>query len=290
MRASLIRFASQTVMLASGLVAGAAAIAGAQGVLIAPNAVVIDARTRSSAVTLVNSAMETVEVELGTQFGFPATDSTGAMFLRTFESAPDSMPSAANWVRAFPQKLILAGGERRTVRVLVTPPPALPAGEYWSRLVVTTRTAPHRGHAEGDTSAVQIGLNVEVRSVMPLFYRNGAVSTGVVLATPTVAVGHDSLTLRVGMTRKGNAAFVGTIHASIRDERGSVVARDSLPLGVYYEMTPRIAMKRPAQLAAGKYTVTIDAITARADVSPSLLVSAPATRVTGEFVVSGSSK
>ena len=135
-RTALIR-----TLIAGAIIAFGAVAAMAQGVLIAPNVVVVDARTRSTAITLVNNGSEPVEASLGTQFGFPMTDSTGTMFLRTFESAPDSMPSAANWVHAFPERLILAPGERRAVRVLVTPPAALPTGEYWSRLVVTTRTA-----------------------------------------------------------------------------------------------------------------------------------------------------
>lgn len=271
-------------LIAGAVIAFSAVAANAQGVLIAPNVVVIDARTRSTAVTLVNNGTEPAEVSLGAQFGYPMTDSTGAMFLKTFDSVPDSIPSAAAWVRAFPQRLILAAGERRAVRVLVTPPANLPAGEYWSRLVVTTHASNKPVATTESAQGVQIGLNLEVRSLVPLFYRNGAVTTGVTVGQASAKVVGDSIALRVPLHREGNAAFVGSIHATIRDARGATVANDSLPLGVYYDLAPRMMLKR-GSLAAGRYTVTVDAIASRPDVNASLVLPAKPSRGTTELVV-----
>lgn len=268
----------------------------AQGLLIAPNAVVVDARTHTGSVTLVNNGTDAAEVSLSTRYGFPATDTTGAMYLRTFDAVDDTTPSAATWVRSFPARLILQPGERRTVRILVTPPASLPAGEYWSRLDVTsrraatTRTASTMSNvsatAEGAEASkdVQIGLNLEVHSLLALFYRNGAVSTGIELGTPRVRLAPDSLHVRVAMRRKGNAAFVGSIKATVRNASGDAVAMQTLPLGVYYELDPSIAMPRP-RLAPGKYTVTVEALAARADVAPASLLQIPPTKVATELVV-----
>ncbi|HEY4303338.1 MAG TPA: hypothetical protein VGM82_02630 [Gemmatimonadaceae bacterium] len=271
-------------LFAGAIIALGAVAANAQGVLIAPNVVVIDARTRSTAVTLVNNGVEPAEVNIGAQFGYPMTDSSGAMFLKTFETVPDSIPSAANWVRAFPQRLILAAGERRAVRVLVTPPASLPTGEYWSRLVVTTRAANARLASTEGTQGVQIGLNLEVRSLVPLFYRNGPVNTGVAIGQLSASVVRDSIALRVPLRREGNAAFVGSIHATIRDAKGTVVVRDSLPLGVYYDLAPRMMLKRRS-LAAGHYTVSVDAIASRPDVNASLVLPAKPSQAKTELDV-----
>src|SRR6059058_2326247 len=62
--------------LALGLLCGAAPLA-AQGVVIAPHAVFIDARTRSGAVLLYNPNTEPVEVAVSFFFRYPATDSAG---------------------------------------------------------------------------------------------------------------------------------------------------------------------------------------------------------------------
>lgn len=277
----------RTLIICAALAFGAVT-AMAQGVLIAPSAIVIDARTRSTAITLVNNGTEPVEASLGAQFGFPATDSSGTMFLRTFDSVPDSMPSAANWVHAYPERLILGPGERRAVRVLVTPPAGLPAGEYWSRLVVTTRAAAKPAAiATRADAGVQIGLNLEVRSLVPLFFRNGLVSTGVALGRATADVVGDSIALHVPLRREGNAAFIGSIHATVRDARGTTVARDSLPLGVYYDLAPRMMMKRPG-LAAGRYSISIDAVGSRPDVSASLVLPTKSVHSTAELIVPGS--
>jgi len=61
------------------------ASAGAQGVLVAPHAVVIDHRTRSGALSLYNPGDEAAEVTLSTFFGYPVTDTAGEFDLRTVE-------------------------------------------------------------------------------------------------------------------------------------------------------------------------------------------------------------
>jgi len=220
------------------------------------------------------------------------------MYLKMLEPIADSAPSAAAWIRSFPPRLVILPGERRTVRVLVTPPPGLAQGEYWARLVVATRTLPApkaiprvsaaaltRASTVADTTSatagegVQIGLTLEVRSLLGLFFRNGAVTTGIALDEPRTFVDGDSIAVRVKMQRLGNAAFVGSLRVTLRDVRGAAVAIEALPLGVYYDLDPRVVL-RPGRLAAGRYTVLVEAIAARPDVSASLLLPiAPARRV-----------
>ena len=259
-----------------------------QAIMIAPNAIVIDARTKTGAVTLVNTGDRSAEISLTTLFGVPTTDSAGRMYLQTFESVDDSIPSAANWVRAFPAKLVVAPGERRTVRLLVTPPASLRDGEYWARLVVASRAAPAvRDDARSDSTGVSVGLTLEVRSVLGLFYRHGAVATGVALDSARAWVDGDSVVARVRMVRRGNAAFVGSLRAVARDASGAIRASTLLPLGVYYTLEPRIAIARTA-LPRGPYTIELEATSTRPDVAAGVLLPIAATRLTIPIMVAES--
>ena len=80
------------------------------------------------------------------------------------------------------------------------------------------------------------------------------------------AVERDSLSVRIPMQRRGNAAFVGSVRASLRNASGAVLATTLLPLGVYFELEPRIAFSRTG-LGSGEYSVDVEAISQRPDVA-----------------------
>ncbi len=107
------------------VVAGFARAAAAQGVLVAPHAVYLDHRTRSGSLTLYNPGAEPVEIAVSFFFGYPVTDSLGHFSIATPDSVQAGMPSAADWIEAFPRRLTLAPLQRQTVRLLARPPQGL---------------------------------------------------------------------------------------------------------------------------------------------------------------------
>ena len=251
----------------------------AQGVLVAPHAIIIDHRTRSGSLSLYNPGTEPAEISLSTFYGYPVTDSTGEFQLRTVDAPDSTYPSAAGWIEAFPKRMVLAPKERQTVRLLARPPAALADGEYWARLVVSAKggTVPVSGVA--DSSGVTVGLSLEVRTVLPVQYRKGRVSTGVRLTGLAVGVERDSLALRPHLTRIGNAAYLGTLRAVLRDASGHVVASLASPLAVYYDMAPRLTAPLPvAGLPAGTYRVEVEAAAEREDIAPELVLTSPPER------------
>lgn len=251
--------------------------AAAQGLLIAPNAIVIDSKTKAGSVTLVNTGEKPIEASLSTSFAYPVTDSAGTMFLKTIEEVADTTPSAKEWIKVYPQRLVLAAGARRTVRLMVEPPAGISVGEFWARLIVTSReAAPIRTMVEPGPNGevrndVAIGLTLEVRSVLGVFYRNGNVSTNITLGEGHAAVVGDSIVARVAMQRAGNAAFVGSLKMTVKDNSGATRKERALPLGVYYTLDPRVTLPVDG-LPAGAYTVTFEAISSRPDVAQQLLL------------------
>ncbi len=253
-----------------------------QTIAIAPQVIVVDARTRSAAVTLINTGTTTSEVTLSTMFGYPVTDAAGFMLLHTMDAIPDSVPSIAPYIQVFPARLRLAPNERRVVRIMVSPPKMLIDREYWARLVVAARGGemPITGT---ENSNVKAGLAIEIRSVLPFFYRKGVSTTGVMISNARTSVHLDSLVVRAELQRTGNSAFIGALSATLRDAQGKVAAKTSLPLGVYYTLDPRLPISLKG--LKGKYELVLEAVSARPDVPGQLLVKAPSVKSSTTVVI-----
>jgi hypothetical protein len=247
----------------------------AQGVLVAPHAIVIDHRTRSGSLSLYNPGDDAAEVTLSTFFGYPVTDSTGDFELKTVEKPGPDAPSAAGWVEAFPKRMLLAPKERQTVRLLARPPARLPDGEYWARLVVAAKGGSVPMPGVGDSTGITVGLNLEVRTVLPLQYRKGAVATSVRLSRLAAAVEGDSLAVRMRLDRMGTAAFIGTVRGALADSANRTVATFSSPVAVYYDMEPRVTTALPrGGLPPGRYRLRVEVAAEREDLAPEVLLRA----------------
>ena len=282
----------RTLALAVTLALGTASLA-AQGVMVAPHAVFIDHRLRSGSVLLYNPGTEAVEVMISTIFGYPTTDSTGRIKLDTLIA--DSTVSALGWIQAFPRRLTVGPRERQTVRLLARPPAGLPDGEYWLRLVIAAQAGRVPITGVSDTTAIQVGLTLEVRTIIGVNYRKGPVSTGVTLSQVRAQIVGDSLITRSKLERRGNAAFIGMIRETLVDSTGAVHAQrvgDSVvttfasPIGVYFSMQPRLATAIPQPgLPRGRYWLRYEVVAERDDLDPTVVLKAPAVRDSVQLVV-----
>jgi hypothetical protein len=267
------------------LALGNASLAG-QGVMVAPHAVFIDHRVRSGSVLLYNPGTEPVEVTISTMFGYPMTDSTGAIVLRTVDAPDSTLPSALAWVQAFPRRLTVAPRERQTVRLLARPPVGLADGEYWLRLVIAAQAGRVPITGVGDTTAIQVGLTLEVRTIIGVNYRKGAVTTGVALSNVRAQLVGDTLVTWSRLERRGNAAFIGMIRETLVDSAGAVRASYNSPIGVYFTMQPRLAtVVAPPRLPRGRYWLRYEVIAEREDLDPAVVLKAPALRDSVRLVI-----
>jgi P pilus assembly chaperone PapD len=236
----------------------------AQGVLVAPHAIFIDHRTRSGSLELYNPNSQPAEVTISTLFGYPVTDSLGIVTLKTTPAPDSGQPSAAAWIEAYPRRLILRPLERQRVRLLARPPAGLPDGEYWTRLIVAARGGSIPVAGVPDTTSIRIGLTVEMRTIIAVFYRKGAVRTGIALSDVRAEVVRDSLIVRARLTRQGNAAYLGQLRGTLLDQDGRQVATFASQLGVYYELEPRF-VAAVGRLRPARYTVQLEVTTDRTD-------------------------
>lgn len=263
-----------------GIVAAALVAAvtlSAQGVMIAPHAVFIQRGARSGSVTLMNPDTAPVEVSVEVFYGFTATDSTGQLTLRTIDHPDSTQPSAAAWLQAFPRRLTIAPREQQVVRLLASPPAGLPDGEYWARLAFTARAGQLPVAGVADTAKVKVGLTLQVRTVIGVHYRKGAVTTGLSLSALEAVRRGDSVIVHARLARSGNAAYLGTVHGSVVGPAGQTVGDFRIPVTVFFANEPRWAVGI-GNAPAGRYLLRIETITDRDDLSQDVMLPAPAVR------------
>ena len=168
--------------------------------------------------------------------------------------------------------------------LLASPPPGLGDGEYWARLVISAKGGQLPVTGAADTARVKVGLTLEVRTIIGVFYRKGAVHTGVTLSGLRTAVVGDSLAVWARLAQQGNAAYIGSAHAVLVDSAGKTVSEIKVPIGVYYAMEPRYALPIGA-LAPGRYRLRLDLSTGREDLAPELVLPSPPVRDSAEVRV-----
>lgn len=174
--------------------------------------------------------------------------------------------------------------ERHTVRLLATPPPGLPDGEYWARLVISAKGGRVPISGVTDTAAIQVGLTLEVRTIIGVAYRKGPVRTALALSHLRAAVVRDTLEVWSRLERQGNAAFVGTVRGTLVDSVGVVRGEFSSPVGVYYTLEPRF--RAPVgRLPRGRYRLRFEVTTEREDLPPEVVLPAPVARDSVEVAV-----
>ena len=243
-----------------------------EAIFVSPTAVFIDDRTQSGQITIGNSGDRPEEATIELKFGFPDADSAGTPFIRFIEDPGPEFPSAAEWIRAFPQRVRLEPGTEQVVRLLARPPANLPDGEYWSRMIVTGRglTIPV---ASTDT-AVKVGVNLEIRLVTSVMYRKGRVSTGVTLRNLSAEAEGDSLAVWAHLERRGNAAYLGTADVELAGASGATLRTWSTPLAVHVPMRRRFAVPLDS-VPPGDYRVRLRLRTERPDLPAGRVLSAP---------------
>ena len=266
------------------LLTALAAPAFAQGVVVAPHAVFIDHATRAGSVTLYNPGEDPVEVTVGFAFGYPTSDSAGNVTVELSDSTPPGEPGATAWLQAFPRRVTVGQQQRQTIRLLATPPANLPDGEYWARIVVGAKGGKVPVVGVPDSAAITVGLTLEIRTVISVVYRKGALTTGVTLGPVRAAYANDSVAVRVPMTRTGTAAYLGTARATVTNSAGAVVGEEERAVAVYHSLDPRLSVPVGA-LPPGTYTARVSVTTDRADLPGKEALPAPAVTGSVEFVV-----
>jgi len=125
----------------------------------------------------------------------------------------------------------------------------------------------------GAGAAAHAGVTLEIRLVTSVIFRKGAVQTGITLGDLTATAHGDSLVVRAGMDRVGNAAYLGTGYFDLLDGTGATVRQWSSPLAVYYPINRRFVFPLDS-LAPGDYVLRMRAEAVRPDIEEGRVLSA----------------
>ena len=263
------------------LLATLASARSAAAVSVSPAALYMDQRTRSGVLTVTNPGALPVEIEVSFAFGYPQSDEAGVVGVPLLRVAPAGEPSAMEWLRAFPRRLVLEPGQSQAVRVLIQPPAELLDGEYWARVLVTARGG--QPPIEEQRGNIRVLLDVETVVVTAVTYRKGPVATGLQVTGTTARITDEGALLLVDVERTGNAAYLGRIRAEVVGASGRVYGQATEELAVYRRIRRRVLVPlatAPPEPVTIRYTVEAE----RPDLPPEGPLPAP--RLTGSVPVS----
>lgn len=238
----------------------------AHAVTVSPTALYLSARNPSALLTLINTGSRPEEIEISFGFGYPTSDSTGALQVSITDVASADEPSAAPWLRAFPRRLVLQPGQRQVIRVTVVAPDGLADGEYWGRVLVKSRGG--EPPIEQTRGQVRMQLSLETTFATAVFFQKGPMQTGVSAAAFAERVG-DSVLFTVDLHREGNAVFLGRVRAELYDASAHKLAEAEDVVAVYRQIRRRFVLRSDAPLPAGPLTVRYVADTERPDLPAS---------------------
>ncbi|HSB55900.1 MAG TPA: hypothetical protein VLD58_16170, partial [Gemmatimonadales bacterium] len=128
-----------------------------------------------------------------------------------------------------------------------------------------------------DSTRIQIGLSLELRTVIPLTYRKGTLHTGISVRSISTIPAGDSMVVRARLERQGSSAYVGTARGALVSDAGTTIASFAEPIAVYYEAEPAFAIPTTG-LAPGRYRIRLELASERPDIAPELLLRAPPVR------------
>ena len=242
--------------LAVLLLLAATALPATAQVNVAPNRLIMTSKERSKEISMSNPTNAPMEVETRVVYALLKSDSIGAMKYDSVDLGPTARPSCAEWIKVFPKRFTLQPGEKRNVRVLLSPPGGIADGEYLARMIVSSQPVERAAPLDLDTTKVATTITTRINLGMPLIYRKGELATGIKFDMLMPTIDPKGIRLLADIEPEGNTTYRGTLFAEIFGADGASVGTTELQVGA--ELAIRQPMILPA-LKAGNYTLRVDA-------------------------------
>ncbi len=240
---------------------------------LAPSFVFLNENSGVGNLYVNNNSTSPYEVTINFQFGYPGGDADGNLVMNYEDKEAYSKFALDEMIRAFPRSFTLKGGEQRTVRIQLVPNQRQKQGYFYTRLKVLAKPqATEVTKTTADGIGTKINFNFE--QVTAIFYHKGPVSTGVAVKELDVKQNGKMLEMRPKLEHKGNAPFLGSMIAKLKQANGNVVAETQSTVTAYFDVTRRMDLNLD-KVAPGNYTLELSFVTQRNDMSNNDLVQAP---------------
>jgi P pilus assembly chaperone PapD len=240
----------------------------AQAASVSPQAVLLTSQSRIGTLHVLNPYSTPIEVIVDMKYGYVITDTAGRAIVELKDDSLAAPNSAVPILRVSPSRFVLAPGDVQLVRIAAFPPANLAEGEYWARVGI--RAIPPVSAASGDGQAIAVGVGIQVKTVLPVFYRHSRVATGVQMTSVTPQREADSLIIRPTFTRSGSAAALLAVETVVTDNAGAVITRSLRQAAVYHTLSPRYAIALTPEQWTRARNVRVTATSQRPDLPAGL--------------------
>ncbi len=242
-------------------------------VLVAPTVVFLSEKDRTGRITIQNPSDKPKEISVYISYGLPISDSTGDVQIVLQDTAITDPRSALGWIKAFPEKIVLAPGATQVVRLRANPPKNLPDGEYWARIVVKSQEGVTSIPSPNDANKITTKLNMVMQTAIMLKYRTGNLVSKLEVTKTDIQTIDSTVQLTISMANRGNVSYVGVLESKLVDASGKTIGSSRIDLAVYSELTRRVKFPLPAK-GNRPFKVNISIATAgRTDIpEPDLIV------------------
>lgn len=234
-------------------------------VTISPTAVFLDKNSKVGSFYVSNPSDTAVEVRLSFEFAYPATDSTGNVFLNYDDDESEQHFSLEPYLRAFPATFLLEPDQRQTVRLAGRIPADSSPGMYWTRMRVSSnQESPAVGEiSDGEVSA-QVSFQID--QVTAVMVQHGEAETGLTIHATHATLQENRLIILTDVERTGNAPFLGSVQTRISDSANNIIDSRRTSTSVYFRNKQRVEFDT-SSWPRGEYRVETAFESSRNDIS-----------------------
>lgn len=270
-----------------GLVCALAMPARAQ-LTIAPIFQFLDQRQPFGSYDVINETNRTYEVVLSFDFGYTTASDSGAVYTVYEDSTALAETHAMDgWVSAYPRRFVIGPGQRQIVRLLARAPADAAGNVYWTRAVFTSAAVADAPAASTPAQAgTQLGLNVQFRQNLPVFYGMGQASSAARIQRLDVMDDGPNWLVLPHIERTVGAPYLGTATLRITDANGQVVHERQMATSIFTTMRQRFEVPKTT-LPPGTYRFDVTLRTGRSDLPAMHIPQAPAATFSAEHVIEG---
>jgi len=227
------------------------------GVMVAPTVVFLSDQKRTDRIIVQNPSNKPAEVTIRFSFGLPLTDSLGNVKVELQDSLITDPKSATDWIQACPRKVIVPALGSQTIRLVARPPQDLPDGEYWTRIVVSSKEGEQATLANENPDGISTQLNLIMQMAIMIKYRTGELVSEIELVDAKASSNDDQIAVLLDLNNKGNVSYMGILEGRLVDADGKEISTNKVNLAVYRDMRRRLDFIRPGEEFKSPYKVEL---------------------------------
>lgn len=241
-------------------------------VSLAPSSLFVDEKTGIANLYVSNRSSTAQEILVSFVFGYPDSDDKGNLLMQYNDNTASESFGLDPYIRAFPRSFILEPNQQQTVRIQVRPNSGMKDGFYFTRIkVLSSPEVPLL--AENSKESINAQISFKFEQVTAVFYKKGKVQTGLNIQDLELVQTEKELIVIPFLERLGNAPFIGTFSAKLKDSNGASVSEAHTSTTAYFTTKRRLTLNTE-NLKPGYYELELKFATKRNDMAPGDLVQA----------------